>query len=157
MEWNQMNINERMIEVARSIGSRVSTEGGVIIENNSGGILGELPGIISRCEGDEVNCYPGVPGATCHRVAYYIYLECILKSKARWPFNLEQMFHEIILHCQPTRCGNITRDIRIITDAWSPWVLEKWRDALVTLTRQGVKFSTLLVAPGGKVSLLDLF
>ncbi|WP_243439379.1 hypothetical protein [Fundidesulfovibrio soli] len=152
MHWNQQwetYIPEDMHRIAAVIAERVPVREGVILQEAPALLGGELQDIISRHTEGEVNCYPGTPSKGCYRMAYFIYLEGVLRGGGRWPFNFEGMIHEIVNHCARTKCGNVTRDVRIITDTWRPVDIDKWRPALSSLLLDGIQITSVLVTPGG--------
>jgi hypothetical protein len=155
MHWDQRgdtDIPEDMHRIAAEIGERVSVSEGNTLQGASALLGDQLKDTISRHAEGEVNCYPGTFSTGCYRIAYFIYLEGSLRGGGRWPFNFEGMIHEIVNHCARTKCGNVTRDVRIITDAWYPAVIDKWRPALSSLLLDGIQITCVLVTPGGGTS-----
>ena len=76
-------------------------------------------------EHDEVNCYPGVSGDRCHRIAYFISLNSAKNAKGSGHLHFQKILDCLVQHMQG-RCQGITQVAVIITDSWDARTLDKW-------------------------------
>jgi hypothetical protein len=89
------------------------------------------------CEmfGDQVNCYPGHPGAGCHHVAFFFSLKNPKRAKGRGHLSMEQALDQFIQH-MTGKCAGITEDAVIVVDNWDPKAFEKWSHQIRQLASQ---------------------
>lgn len=113
----------------------------------------ELQGIDPRQLGEllenhfgEINCYPGMPGAECYPLAFFVALQGKMSSK-KWPLKFDGMLEAFIRHMQGD-CEGATRNAVIITDTWSAIDFEKWAGNVRTIT-QRANVEMYLVGYGG--------
>jgi hypothetical protein len=76
-----------------------------------------------------INCYPGIKGAPCEKLAFFISLNAkkyVGSRRKKGHLSFSQALVEMIRHMQG-RCPDKTRYAILITDTWQPDIFDGWR------------------------------
>ncbi len=107
-------INERVLDNIKGISAKELTE---IVTDNTKYRFGV------------VNCYPGVEGSECHKIAIFISLSAkkyVGSRRKKGHLTFSQALTEIVRHMQG-RCPDKTYHAILITDNWQPDIYDAWR------------------------------
>lgn len=102
--------------------------------------------------GDEINCYPGVPGAGCHDLAFFFSLRSPI-AKGGKHLNFLQALQKIVQHMQGS-CLGATRHAVFVTDCWDAPAYEEWKSNIHQIQRNARVEAYLLV--GSRVTFVPL-
>ncbi len=101
---------------------------------------------------DEINCYPGVPGTSCHDLALFFSLKPPTARGGRH-LNFLQALHKIVQHMQGS-CSGTTRHAVFFTDSWDAIAYEGWKANIYQIKKNACVEAYLLV--GARVTLVSL-
>ena len=104
----------------------------------------EIPNIAGDMYGQEINCYPGIPGHTCYEFALFVSLNTPAHAEGTKHFKFRKALETIIQHVEDT-CPDQVRAIALITDSWDAKAFEEWRGMLEKVS-QRVHFEIYLLA-----------
>jgi hypothetical protein len=98
----------------------------------------EIPDIVSGAVGEPINCYPGIPGRNCYRIAVFLSLVKIFGSSKAQMRHLyfEEALQKFVQHMQGA-CPGTTEVAIFITDSWDHAVYRKWRSNVEVIRRNG--------------------
>jgi len=112
-------------DISREINERSS-------DNKNGISAKELTDIITQNMEHRfglVNCYPGVEGGECEKVAFFISLSAkkyVGSRRKIGHLTFSQTLTEVVRHMQG-RCPDKTYHAILITDNWQPDIYNDWR------------------------------
>ena len=94
----------------------------------------DIAGILGFRE--EINCYPGVPGAGCHDTAIFVSLSSSNhRGKHRGHLTCRQAIEKLVQHMQGS-CEGITQEAALIVDSWDAEAAGEWRANLKRIENQ---------------------
>ncbi len=138
-----------------SLGTKLKRIAKVINSDTAGEIRGEdIPGIVSEEIGEEVNCYPGVPGDVCHKKAFFISVTTGRHADpGKGHLNFRQVLECFIQHMQG-HCYWITEEAVIMVDSWDSDAWQAWHGNIRWIKSNAHVEVYLMV--GDKVSFLNV-
>ncbi|MCK5678247.1 MAG: hypothetical protein KAH72_07200 [Flavobacteriaceae bacterium] len=99
----------------------------VINEKNTGKMnIAELSKITIESVGHEVNCYPGIPGVSCHEGAYFYSLKGKYSGTRGLNLSLYVVLSKIVQHMIGA-CEGETKYAVLITDNWNDNTYSSWK------------------------------
>ncbi len=107
-------------------------------ENNSIGAkeIGRIVGEKTEHRFGKVNCYPGIPGAECHNIAFFISLTSKRYIKKRGGnLSFSAAVSQIVKHMQGS-CIRKTHQAVFITDNWDTNSYDEWKANLKEIGKQ---------------------
>ncbi len=116
-------------DIVRNIGREINKQ---ISDNNKSISAKELTEIVTdstEYRFGVVNCYPGVEGGECHKIAIFISLNAkkyVGSRRKKGHLTFSQALTEIVRHMQG-RCPDKTYHAILITDNWQPDIYDAWR------------------------------
>jgi hypothetical protein len=130
------------------------------LKNDEGISPNRLPELLIRTigRGNEINCYPGIPGHKCHDFALFISLQSPVYNRngrrsGLHHINCRTAMEKIVQHMQGY-CRGQTHTVLFITDNWDVPAFEEWRSNLLEVKKDALLEIYLLVA--GRVSPIPL-
>jgi len=99
----------------------------------SGGIRAkDIPKIIGRSlsAGGGFNCYPGVPGNACQRLALFVALKGSPYAKGQGHLSCRQAFERIVQHVHGYCPDLEDMELIMITTQWNGKAFDEWRSVL---------------------------
>jgi hypothetical protein len=130
------------------------------LKNDEGILPNRLPELAKDAigRGNEINCYPGIPGHKCYDFALFISLQSPTYNKNGRRSGIHHMncgtaMEKIVQHMQGY-CRGKTNTVLFITDNWDVPAFEEWRSNLLQVRNDALFEIYLLVA--GRVSPIPL-
>jgi hypothetical protein len=121
-----------------------------------GGIRpGDIVDIVGEYgRGGAINCYPGIPGNSCHELAVFVSLTSEAhKGKHRGHLTCRQAIEKLVQHMQGT-CAGVTLYAVLIVDSWDGNAASEWTSNLERIKTEAHLEVYLMV--GGSASLLSV-
>lgn len=117
-------LEETREEIFRNENDKRISSRGVSVED----IRNEVRNSISREIGfhDEINFYPGIPGAPCRELAVFVSLNSPMYIKGKTHLKCDEAMEKIVQHMQG-RCVDQTTKAVFITDSWDEIAFAKWK------------------------------
>ena len=138
----------------RTLAKEYAARSGDISARDLGIKRGELPEIVSRSVGSEVNCYPGIPGSVCHNKAFFISLKSPRYIQGnRGHLSFRQALELLVKHMQGT-CSGKTRSAILLCDNWDARAFADWESNLQNI-KQNSDLEIYLLA-GDKISEIEI-
>lgn len=75
---------------------------------------------------DEINFYPGIPGASCCELAIFVSLNSPIYTKGQKHLKCKEAMEKIVQHMQGG-CAHRTKTVVFITDSWDETAFAKWK------------------------------
>ncbi len=93
--------------------------------------ISEVVNITTHVSGSNVNCYPGIPGDKCYKIAYFYSLTDKSKYhiKRGKSLSLSAVLDKLVSHMRGA-CEDETQVAILITDNWDANVYNKWKGVL---------------------------
>ena len=89
--------------------------------------ISALSDITANAVGNEVNCYPGIPGGKCHKGAYFYSVDKGKYTGTRGlNLSLYVVLSKIVQHMIGA-CEGETKYAVLITDNWDESIYEPWK------------------------------
>ncbi len=108
----------------------------VINEKSMGKMnISELPKITAGVAAGEVNCYPGIPGAKCHKGAYFYSLEGKYRGTRGLNLSLYAVLSKIVQHMIGA-CESETKYAVLITDNWNDNTYSPWKSTFEKIRKK---------------------
>ena len=85
----------------------------------------DIAGIINSRVG-QVNCYPGIPSASCCKEAFFVSLRSKEYATGRGHISCRTALEKLVQHMQG-HCINVTDVAILITDSWDVKAYDEWR------------------------------
>jgi len=101
---------------------------------------------------DSFNCYPGLPGAGCHKTSFFIALQSnsYVKGRSHGHIDFNMAMEKMVQHMQGY-CHGSTKCAVLMTDSWNVASFEKWHSNIKTMQKEGNLIECYLFS-GGQVS-----
>lgn len=115
--------------------------------------IDEIRDSVAHGMGEDINFYPGVPGAHCHKLAVFVSLGSPLYVKGRKHFKCGEAMEKIVQHMQGN-CVGRTTNVVFITDSWDEIAFSKWKANLEQISRNNHFEIYLLV--GRSISVIKI-
>jgi len=116
--------------------------------------ISELSKITAEIVGDEVNCYPGVPGRKCHKGAYFYSLD---KGKYKGTrglnLSLYVVLSKIVQHMIGT-CESETKYAVLITDNWNDNTYSPWQSTFEKIMKNA--YIEVYLMTSGKCTKIEI-
>jgi hypothetical protein len=138
-----------------SLGTKLKRIAKMINSDTAGEIRGEdIPGIVSEEIGEEVNCYPGVPGDVCHKKAFFISVTTGRHADpGKGHLSFRQVLECFVQHMQG-HCRYKTEEAVIMADSWDSDAWQAWHGN-ITAAKSYAHVEIYLMV-GDKVSFLNV-
>lgn len=137
------DIAERLAGIIDKLGS----EGGIRAR--------DIPQLVGDVRGQgqrAVNCYPGVKGADCHQMAFFVSLNSPSYKRGKGHLTCRKAIERLVQHMQGG-CNNRTANAIIITDSWDAKAVHDW-EASIQAIKASASVEAYLIAGGNATKIM---